>query len=115
MIPSRTVDLNKVMPSHVSDRLYEHTNGWTNSWKLPTEEQLDNPDLKCIMISRISPLFNQMVKHVYFEAESREEGHVGYYKTVPVFIPSLSYKDGAPVRLVTNVNRQGLQILGKFQ
>jgi hypothetical protein len=105
-----------VMPCHISDRLYEHTNAWTNCYKLPEAEQLENPShpVVAILISRIHPLYNEMVKHVYFEAESREEGHVGYYKTIPVFIPSIAFKSGAPIRLITNMNRQAFSLLGKF-
>uniref|UniRef100_A0AB39CDY8 Uncharacterized protein n=1 Tax=Pseudomonas phage HRDY3 TaxID=3236930 RepID=A0AB39CDY8_9VIRU len=103
-----------VMPSHISDRLYEHTNAWTNCWSLPDAEKLDSVPVIAMLISRISPLYKEMVNHVYFEAESREEGHVGYYKTIPVFIPSLSFKSGAPIRLVTNINRQAHGILEKF-
>lgn len=104
------------MPCHISDRLYEHTNGWTQAYALPTAQQLDTADqvVQAIMICRISPLFKEMQKHVYFEAETMEEGHVGYYKGIPVFNPSIAYKTGAPIRLITAMNRQGIEILGKF-
>jgi hypothetical protein len=105
------------MPCHISDRLYEHTNGWTQAYALPDAEQLDKPDMpvKAIVICRISPLFKEMQNHVYFEAESLEEGHVGYFKGIPVFNPSIAFKTGAPIRLITAVNRQALNILEKFQ
>lgn len=104
------------MPCHIADRLYEHTNGWTQAYALPEGEQLDKADpvVQAIMICRLSPLFKEMQKHVYFEAETQEEGHVGYYKGIPVFNPSIAYKTGAPIRLITTMNRQGIEILGKF-
>lgn len=105
------------MPCHIADRIYEHTNGWTQAYKLPEAEQLEKPDqpVHAIMICRTSPLFKEMQNHVYFEAESLEEGHVGFYKGIPVFVPSIAYKTGAPIRLITTMNRQGHAILGKFQ
>jgi len=103
------------MPCHISDRLYEHTNGWTNCYKLPSEEQLESDNgILAILIDSGSPLYKEMRNHVYFDVESREPGHVGYYKTIPVFIPNLPFKSGAPMRLITNINRQAYDILRKF-
>lgn len=106
-----------VMPSHISDRLYEHTNAWTNAYSVPGEEQLApmGQTVHAILISNISPLFKEMKQHVYFQAESLEDGHVGSFNGIPVFIPNLPFKSGAPIRLITGINRQAGVMLERFK
>lgn len=108
----------KEMSNHVSDRLYQHTNAFTNVFEFPKDPaKLDRllVEAKAIMITRDNQVFNSLRSHVYFTPESKAEGHIGYFHGVPVFVPQHAYKTGAPMRVVTNLTRTGYEDLGYFQ
>lgn len=107
--------MNYVMPCHISDRLYEHTNAWTNAFAVPTDRQLEQTPVLAILVSNIAEVYRDIKNHVYFQEGSAEEGHIGYFNTIPVFIPRIPFKSGAPVRLVTGLNRHGHAMLEKFK
>lgn len=101
----------------VSDLIYQHTNAWTQVHKMPSAEKWEEllKDAKAVVVSDTDGMLKQMKDHVYFVADSKAPGHLGYFNGLPVFSPRLTFKSGAPVRVITAMSIRGYEILERYK